>query len=400
MENLTPNENAVLQAINASSGISAGQLGKQLGLDRNYARRVADRLIGFGHVMKRDNGLGFAFYPVNGGGSFGASAALAGHEGGWIGEPGAEGSFREVATQATVPAAATGRELVPAGQPYDSRTAAALRQHEAAKRRGDGYNGRGGHTLSQGLAATLGNLHVADPFGDETLVNLTGAINGATAAAHAIEQDRKAEQSKALVVTKSKSPEPTKTELVAMMLGSALKTFAVLSADSATRQQPSCAIAGKTKSSATENVIRSSEPDDESEWSDWRDPADESPAPDDFDDAEIEEIEERARAAVEDEDEQDTEPSPSSSPRRAGRVDPAQAVAAMPRHRAFSKRLKLAEARRRAALELVAELEPEPKRRKSLMDILKPRPKPEPESARAKSWLEKWFGTPRKAVWR
>jgi hypothetical protein len=69
MENLTDNEKTILQAVNANPGITPGQLGKRLGLDRNYARRVGDRLIGFGHLTKRESGQGFAFWPVNGGGS-------------------------------------------------------------------------------------------------------------------------------------------------------------------------------------------------------------------------------------------------------------------------------------------------------------------------------------------
>jgi hypothetical protein len=84
--------------------------------------------------------------------------------------------------------------------------------------RGDGYDGQGGHSLAPGFVAALGSLHVADPFGDETLTNLTGAINGAVQDA---ERARQAEQSRAMVVAPR---EPTKWEMGGYLMSSLIRS--------------------------------------------------------------------------------------------------------------------------------------------------------------------------------
>jgi hypothetical protein len=151
MENLTPNENDVLNAINANPGIGAGQLGRMLGLDRNYARRVADRLIGFGLATKRGNGQGFVYFG-NGTGRFdsvsngSAPVNPSTYSPSTHAEP-LEGSFVDVTP---------GAPFRNTGNPNEASRAVAV-----ASRHNNGV------TLPAALAAMLNGQYNADPFGDE-----------------------------------------------------------------------------------------------------------------------------------------------------------------------------------------------------------------------------------------
>jgi hypothetical protein len=128
----------------------ASELGRMLNIDRRQAGRLADRLAELGHAERRTNGNGFVY---RGFGEARNPDQMAGHSNRPLDVP-----FRDV----TEPSTSTA--LVPsgAGQPFDSRTEAAVRQHAEARRR-DALRSPTGQAMGREVLRTWDGLYGATP---------------------------------------------------------------------------------------------------------------------------------------------------------------------------------------------------------------------------------------------
>lgn len=177
------------EIIKTTPGLGAAALARKLKIPPCNARRAAKALIAEGRVaLAGDQVRGYRYHTVQGI-HLRVDDAL---------PQVVDVPFREVAPPLVAPAtgAATAspprfetlglhrpmggsRALVPAAQPYDSRTAAALAQNAAARRSGNGPG------IDPRIVSALNSAFVADPSGDETLVSLAAAWRETAAATRA-----------------------------------------------------------------------------------------------------------------------------------------------------------------------------------------------------------------------
>jgi DNA-binding transcriptional ArsR family regulator len=126
------NEEALLDAVSGCPGATAGEIAPHLDMDRCNVRRHLKKLWRDGKVTGQDDGGKFRFYPAGTAQSYAPPLSNAVHGGA---APIVDVvDYKDITN--TLPPPSPSRALVPvvAGQPYDSRTAAALRQHAAARR--------------------------------------------------------------------------------------------------------------------------------------------------------------------------------------------------------------------------------------------------------------------------
>lgn len=159
------NKEEVIRIVESGSGIGVADLAARLRLDKGTARKVALEAVREGRLRVQSSGQGYVFFP----GSIKEHVRVIGAD------------FREVPTPAAQSSA--GRAVVPAEQPYDSRTEAVLRQHAAGRRRSGDGNGE----FPSPIAGALNALFAADPSGDKTLAALAVAWQADAAATRAAE---------------------------------------------------------------------------------------------------------------------------------------------------------------------------------------------------------------------
>jgi len=177
------NKEMVVQAVQNSGEIGVAAISRLLRLDKGTTRKVALEAAREGRVGARNNGSGYVFFPANGVRQSPPSDRnhqAVGHNAvdhrrqrrsESIERPQAgnviEGEFREV------PPGASGRALVVAEQPYDSRTASAVKQLALAKQRA--LRSPQGTAMGQHVIQALNEFYTADPDGLETLAALQRA---------------------------------------------------------------------------------------------------------------------------------------------------------------------------------------------------------------------------------
>jgi hypothetical protein len=160
----------ILTAVEAAPGIGPGQVADVIGQDKSYVRRVMKGMAAKGAIRAGGNGNGYAFFPAAlhhaHSESRNESAAFHSKAGPAIprkSEP-IEGSFLEISpARHTTSNASASRALVSVEQPFDSRTETALRQHEAARKRGALGSPRG-QAMGQEVIATW-NAGFLEPEG-------------------------------------------------------------------------------------------------------------------------------------------------------------------------------------------------------------------------------------------
>jgi hypothetical protein len=153
-------------------GMSASEIADGFGRDPRNTRRDIAELRGRGELIARKDEAGVDRYYFAGGGSAGFGIRSPGTQSPQV----IDGEFEVVSPPpvtspspvSSIPSSfggmpsSKGLALVPAGQPYDSRTAAALAQHERARR---SQQGQGLALTSQAVASL--NQAFADGYGGE-----------------------------------------------------------------------------------------------------------------------------------------------------------------------------------------------------------------------------------------
>lgn len=237
---------AIEKVVTERPGIMAGEIARRLGRDRTNIRKAANEEVDVGRLIKVDTGNGYAFYPV------GTAPAAFHFIQGNHAAPGQKNpvdhhrlqrrqpeprvidgvSFRDVTREAA------GKQLVVAGQPYDSRLPAAL----AAKKRA--LQSPLGRAIAGQVITAMNELYIADPDGLETLAALQRA-EFARAEAERIERER-ARQASAMAQQQAVEPSLWDMGMRAAILG--FEAYCSME-----RQQAEARAAGR-QSSATERA--------------------------------------------------------------------------------------------------------------------------------------------------
>lgn len=210
------NKEAVIQAVENSGEIGVAGLAERLRLDKGTVRKVALEAAREGRIGAWNDGQGYVFFPAT---NQAGQRFLRGAEptnSGQSEPPVIDADFREIPP----PPSSTGRALVPVGQPFDSRTEAAVRQHARAKALA--ARASQGHRIGGQFVSSLDQLFAVDPTGDFTLSAMERAEIAAEREALARER---AEAEARAVATRPR--EPTTGELIGAAFKVAHEAFLI-----------------------------------------------------------------------------------------------------------------------------------------------------------------------------